>query len=113
MAHDRKFFGNPNGNKSKPQQSTLAFKEADKSENTRVPGQNGVRQARKQKVEDGSQNSDSDQGAHSAEEPDSSAPKRGDKENLNKPETVSEGLSNDECGSYRDMVLTSAALPIY
>lgn len=113
MVHDSKFFGNPNGKRSKPQQSTLAFKEADNSENTRVPVQNGVRQTRKQKVKDESQDSNSDQGAHAAEENDSSTPKKGDNKNLNKPEIVSEGLSDDECGSHSDMVLKSAALPLY
>lgn len=111
IAHDRKFFGNHKGSKPKPQQSTLAFKETEKLENTKGPGQNGIRQARKHKVKDESEDSNSDQEAHSTEEPDSPAPRKGGNETSKKPEIVSEALSNDECGSHRDMILTSTRLP--
>lgn len=98
ITYGRKFFGQPNGSKSKPQQSTLAFKETNKAENTKDSGQNGVRQVRKQNLKEESQDSDLDQGALSSEEPDSSAPTRGDNETSKKPDIVSEGLSNGECG---------------
>lgn len=95
ISRGRKFFGHPNGSKSKPQQSTLAFKENSKPGNTQVPVQNGVG---KQKFEKENQDSDSDQPALSTEERDSSSSSKGDDEILSQPDIVSKGLSNDESG---------------
>lgn len=53
---------------------------------------------KKLKIEDENQDSDIDQEALLIEERDSATPTRGEDGTLDKPNSVSESLSNDECG---------------